>query len=68
MILVRRKTSLHSDAQVGSQSRGGGAAAGAKEGGTTVARIEQVDPRTATGRARELLEEVTARRKSPLPA
>jgi hypothetical protein len=26
-----------------------------------VARFEQVDPRTATGRARELLEEVTAR-------
>lgn len=26
-----------------------------------MARFEQVDPRTATGRARELLEEVTAR-------
>jgi hypothetical protein len=67
MILVRRKTSRRSDAHVGSQSRDGGVAAGSR-GGTTVARIEQVDPSTATGRARELLDEVTARRKSPLPA
>jgi hypothetical protein len=68
MILVRRKTSRRSDAQVGSQSRDAGVAAGAKEGGTTVARIEQVDPRTPTRRARELMEEVTTRRKSLLPA
>jgi hypothetical protein len=68
MILVRRKTSRRSDAHVGSQRRNGGVAAGAKEGGTTVARIEQVDPGTATRGARELLEEVTARRKPPLRA
>jgi hypothetical protein len=68
MILVRRKTSRRSDAHVVSQRRNGGVAAGAKEGGTTVARIEQVDPGTATGGARELLEEVPARRKPPLPA
>lgn len=32
-----------------------------KGGGTTLARFEQVDPRTVTGRALELLEEVNAR-------